>query len=47
MVVESVLGLVDLCQYTETGCDRMFDLQSLSQCGSMYNCLGRSIPEVH
>ena len=28
------------CQYTVTGWDRKFGLQLLSQCGSMYNCLG-------
>ena len=25
----------------------MFDLQLLSQCGSTYNCLSRSVPEIH
>ena len=30
-----------------TGWDRKFDLQLLSQCGSMYNCLSRSISEIH
>ena len=24
-----------------------FDLQLLSQCGSTYNCLSRSVPEIH
>ena len=31
--------------YTMTGRDRMFDLPLPSQCGSMYNCLSRSVPE--
>ena len=30
-----------------TGWDGKFDLQLLSQCGSMYNCLSRSVPEIH
>ena len=35
------------CQYTVTGWDGMFDLQLLSQCGSTYTCLSRSVPEIH
>ena len=35
------------CQYTVTGWGRTFDLQLLSQCGSTYNCLSRSVPEIH
>ena len=35
------------CQYTVTGRGRQFDLQLLSQCGSMHNCLGRSVREIH
>ena len=35
------------CQHTVTGWDGKFDLQLLSQCGSMQNCLSRSIPEIH
>ena len=34
-------------QYTETGCDRKFDLQFLSQCGSACNCLSRCVPDIH
>ena len=30
-----------------TGWDSMFDLQLLSQCGSTYSCLSRSIPVKH
>ena len=29
------------------GGDRKFDLQRLSQCGGMYNCLIRSVPEIY
>ena len=32
------------CQYTVIGCNRKFDAQLLSQCGSMYNGLSRSVP---
>ena len=32
---------------TLTGWDVNFDLQLLSRCGSMYNCLSRSVPEIH
>ena len=35
------------CQYTGTGWDSTFDLQLLSQCGSMCNCVSRSVPEIH
>ena len=35
------------CQYTLTGWDSKFDLPRLSQCGSTYNCLSRSVPEIH
>ena len=35
------------CQYSVTGWGRKFDLQLLSPCGSMYNCLSRSVPEIH
>ena len=35
------------CQYTVTGWDEKFGLQLLSQCGSTYNCLSRSVPEIH
>ena len=35
------------CQSAVTGSDSKSDLQLLSQCRSMYNCLGRSIPEIH
>ena len=37
----------NVCQYTVTGRDRKFDLQLLSQCGSMHNCLNRSVSEIH
>ena len=30
-----------------TGWDRKFGLQLISQCGSTYNCLSRSVPEIH
>ena len=30
-----------------TGCNGKFDLQLLSQCGRTYNCLSRSVPEIH
>ena len=36
-----------LCQYTETGWDGKFELQLLLQCDSTYNCLRRSVPEIH
>ena len=43
----SALGLVGLVSvYCDWAC-RKFDLQLLSQCGSTYNCLSRSIPEIH
>ena len=29
-----------------TGRDSKFDLQHLSQCGSMYNCLSGSVPVI-
>ena len=35
------------CQYTVNGWDGKFGLQLLSQCGSTYNCLSRSVPEIH
>ena len=35
------------CQYTVTGWNRMFDLQLLRQCVSMYNRLSRSVHEIH
>ena len=35
------------CQYTVTGWDTKLDLQLLYQCGSTYNCLCRSVPEIH
>ena len=35
------------CQYTVTGSDRKFYLQLIPQCGSMYNCQSRSVPEIH
>ena len=35
------------CQYTVSGWDGKLDLQLLSQCGSMYNYLSISIPELH
>ena len=35
------------CQYTVTCWDRKCDLQLLSPCGSTYNCLRRSVPEIH
>ena len=35
------------CQYTVTGRGREFNLQLLYQCGSTYNCLSRSVPEIH
>ena len=44
----SVLGLVgpvSLC--CDKVRDRMIELQYLSQCGSTYNSLSRSFPEVH
>ena len=31
------------CKYTATGLDGKFDLQLLSQCGSMYNCLSKAV----
>ena len=34
------------CQYTLTGWGRKFDLQLLSQCGSVYICLSTSVPEI-
>ena len=43
----SVLGLVGL---VSVYCDWVrwkFDLQLLSQCGSTYNCLSRSVPVIH
>ena len=35
------------CQYMVIGWDSKFDLQLLSQCGSSYKCLSRSVPEIH
>ena len=35
------------CQYTVTGWETKFDLQLLSQCGSTYTCMSRSISEIH
>ena len=35
------------CQYTVTCWDSKFDLQLLSQCGSTYTYLSKSIPEMH
>ena len=35
------------CQCTVAGWDGKFDLQLLSQCGSTYTCLSRSVPEIH
>ena len=32
--------------YNVSGWDRKFDLQLLSQCGSTYSCVSRSVPEV-
>ena len=39
--------LLGLCQYAVIGWDGKFDLQVLSQCGSTYNCLSRSVSEIH
>ena len=35
------------CQYPVTGWGSKFDLQLLSQCGSTYICLSRSVSEIH
>ena len=35
------------CQYTVTECDKKFDLQLLSQCGSTCTCPSRSVPYIH
>ena len=35
------------CQYTVTGWDSKLDLQLLSQCGSTYTNLSRSVPETY
>ena len=44
-VMGSVLGLAGL---VSVYCDWVrFDLQLLSQCGSTYNSLSRSVPEIH
>ena len=34
---------LDWCQYLVNGCDEKFDLQLLSQCGSVCNCVSRSV----
>ena len=39
-------GWLAWCQYTVTGWDSKFDLQHLSRCGSTYDCLSRSVPEI-
>ena len=46
-ILWSALGLRARCQNTMTGWDSKFDLRFLSQCGSTYNCLSRSVPEIH
>ena len=35
------------CQFTVTGWERKFDMQLLSRWGSTFNCLRRSVPEIH
>ena len=45
-VIGSALVLAGRCQNIVTGSDRKFDLHPLSQCGSTYNCLSRSVPEI-
>ena len=35
------------CQYIVTGWDGEFKLQLLSQCGSTYVCVSRSVSEIH
>ena len=40
-------GNVWPCVGLLSGCDRKFDLQLLSQCGSSYNCLLGSVNEIH
>ena len=37
----------NLCQDTVNRRDSYFNLQLLPQCGSTYNCLSRSLPEIH
>ena len=45
--IGSALDWSARCQYTVTGWGRKCDLQLLTQCGSTYNCLSRSVPEIH
>ena len=45
--IGSALRLVGPVHLTVTGWDRTIDLQLLSQCGSTFNCLGTSVPELH
>ena len=46
-IIGLALGLVGLVSAYCDWVSRKFDLQLLSQCGSAYNCLSRSVPEVH
>ena len=41
------LGLLAKCQYTVTESDSKLALLFQSSCGSMYNYLSRSLPEIH
>ena len=35
------------CQYAAIWYDRRFDFKALTWCGCTYNCLSRSVPEIH